>query len=109
MCAGKFPLVSMGGRAEGLACADPGVRTPIGASGNYTKVSFLIKISESSIISYLFYIMTNLLCLSFSVVLGTNNEKREDVSILHLFLFSDKKTTRRKAIISNITGLCSHV
>ena len=31
MCAGKFPLVSMGG----LACADPGARTPIGASGNY--------------------------------------------------------------------------
>ena len=22
-CAGKFPLVSMGGRADGLACADP--------------------------------------------------------------------------------------
>ena len=34
MCAGKFPLVSMGGRAEGLACTDPGARTPIGASGN---------------------------------------------------------------------------
>ena len=34
MCAGKFLLVSMGGRAEGLACADPGARTPIGASGN---------------------------------------------------------------------------
>ena len=34
-CAGKFPLVSMGGRAEGLACADPGARTPIGASGNF--------------------------------------------------------------------------
>ena len=33
-CAGKFPLVSMGGRAEGLACADPGARTPIRASGN---------------------------------------------------------------------------
>jgi hypothetical protein len=32
-CTGKFPLVSMGGRAEGLACADPGGRTPIGASG----------------------------------------------------------------------------
>ena len=32
MCAGKFPLVSMGGRAEGLACADPEARTPIGAS-----------------------------------------------------------------------------
>ena len=33
MCAGKFPLVSLGGRAEGLACADPVARTPIGASG----------------------------------------------------------------------------
>ena len=32
--AGKLPLVPMGGRAEGLACADPGARTPIGASGN---------------------------------------------------------------------------
>ena len=31
--AGKFLLVSMGGRAEGLACADPGART--GASGNW--------------------------------------------------------------------------
>ena len=35
MCAEKFPLVLMGGRAEGLACADPGARTPIGARGNY--------------------------------------------------------------------------
>ena len=32
MCGGKFTLVSMGGRAEGLACADPGVRTPIAQS-----------------------------------------------------------------------------
>ena len=36
-CAGKFPLVSMGGRAEGLACADPGARTPICANGNFNK------------------------------------------------------------------------
>jgi hypothetical protein len=34
-CAGLFLLVSFGGRAEGLACADPGARTPIGASGKY--------------------------------------------------------------------------
>ena len=34
LCAGKFPLVSMGGRADGLTCPDPGARTPIGASGN---------------------------------------------------------------------------
>ena len=32
-CVGKFPLVSMGGQAEGLACADPEARTPIGAIG----------------------------------------------------------------------------
>ena len=32
--AGKFPPVLMGGRAEGIACADPVARTPIGASGN---------------------------------------------------------------------------
>ena len=35
-CAGNFLPVSIGGRAEGLACADLGARTPIGASGiNY--------------------------------------------------------------------------
>ena len=37
-CAGKFPPVSMGGQAEGLACADPGARTPIGASRNFLVV-----------------------------------------------------------------------
>ena len=41
--AGKFPLVSMGGRAEGLACADPGARTPIGASGN---LDYFVTIAE---------------------------------------------------------------
>ena len=35
MCAEKCPLVSMGGRGEGLACADPGARTPISASENF--------------------------------------------------------------------------
>ena len=29
----KILLVSIGGRAEGQACTDPGARTPIGASG----------------------------------------------------------------------------
>ena len=33
-CGGKFPLVLKESRVEGLACADPGARTPIGASGN---------------------------------------------------------------------------
>ena len=31
---GKLQLMSMGGRAEGQACADPKARTPIGVSGN---------------------------------------------------------------------------
>ena len=35
MCLGKFPFMLMGGRAESLACADPGVRTPIGVSGTF--------------------------------------------------------------------------
>jgi hypothetical protein len=30
--AGIFPLMSMAGRSEGLACVDPGARTPIGVS-----------------------------------------------------------------------------
>ena len=29
MCAGKFSLTSMGGLAEGLACADPGAGAEI--------------------------------------------------------------------------------
>ena len=37
--AGKFLLMSMGGRAEGLACTDPGARTPIGVRGNLLKLA----------------------------------------------------------------------
>ena len=45
MCAGKFLLVSMGGRAEGLACTDPGARTPNGASGNFaSRTSSMIRV-----------------------------------------------------------------
>ena len=43
MGVGKFPLLSMGGRVKGLACADPGARTPIGASGNSKWLSIKIK------------------------------------------------------------------
>ena len=34
-CAGKFPLMLMGGRSEDVACADLGGRTPIGLNGNF--------------------------------------------------------------------------
>ena len=42
----KFPLVPMGGLAEGPACADTGARTPIGASGiiNANLLIFLLYI-----------------------------------------------------------------
>ena len=40
-CAGKFPLMSLGGRAEGLACIDPGARTPIAVSGNFIIIFLL--------------------------------------------------------------------
>ena len=43
MCAGKFSLVSMRGRVEGLACADPGARTPIGASGILPYYHFVLQ------------------------------------------------------------------
>ena len=36
MCAGKFPLMSIGVRAEGLASADPGARTPMSVSGLFS-------------------------------------------------------------------------
>ena len=47
MCAGKFPLVSMGGWTEDLACADPGERTPIGASGNSYYSCYHVKVKST--------------------------------------------------------------
>ena len=79
-CAGKFPLVSMGGRAEGLACADPGARTPIGGSGNFSFVfhgkhhQFIFQ-SQCSRISirycYEIYIQTISSTISASLVVKT--------------------------------------
>ena len=43
MCAGKFPLMSMGGQVEGLACADPEARTP-NALAEFWPTTYLIKI-----------------------------------------------------------------
>ena len=50
-CGGKYSIMSMGGLAEGLACADPGARTPIGVSGN------------SGISSYMCLVLCNLRCV----------------------------------------------
>ena len=53
-CGGKCPLMSMGGRAEGLACTDPVARTPIGVSGNL--LLFLQNVDFN------FYTNINILC-----------------------------------------------
>ena len=56
-CAEQFPLLSIGGWAEGPACADPGARTPIGASGNLWLTCLLYEIlcmEQSSYIPYIF-------------------------------------------------------
>ena len=45
MCIGQFPLMLMGGRAEGLGCADLGTRTPIGMSGN---IQFVFYFAEEN-------------------------------------------------------------
>ena len=45
-CTGKFQLTSMGGREEGLACADQGARTPIGASENLLCILILTQLDE---------------------------------------------------------------
>ena len=41
MCAGKIPLVLMGGRAEGIACADLVARTPISVNGNLIHIDIV--------------------------------------------------------------------
>ena len=43
MCAGKFPLMLMGARPEGLACADPGA-----CHGIANTKARLLKLSPSS-------------------------------------------------------------
>ena len=48
MCAGKLPLMLMGGRSEGLAYVDPGARTPIGVSG-YSYCTLIVLQYQSSL------------------------------------------------------------
>ena len=48
-CAGKFPLTSIRGRAEGLACKDTEARTPIGVSRNF---SFVFKSTYPKVVDW---------------------------------------------------------
>ena len=50
MCTGKFPLVSMGGRADTSSVRRRGARTPIGASGINKLLSVLMILPHSCIL-----------------------------------------------------------
>ena len=67
--AGKFPLVSMGGRAEGLACADPGARTPIGSSGIF-HMCLLFPLSFSC---FLYWQLHNATENNFNAIISINS------------------------------------
>ena len=69
----KISLVSMRGWAEGLACADPGARTPIGASGIEQKLSIeyvisLIDVSMHNISIRKCYVNVPVLCLKVRLI-----------------------------------------
>ena len=76
MCANKISLVSMGGWAEGQACADPGARTPIGASGISYLSFFLGHILFSQLV--LFYGREILHGLLLNIRIPLNNKKFRD-------------------------------
>ena len=90
MCDEKFPLVLMGGRAEGLTCTDPGVRTPIGASGNLLFIALWTNKNNNSKWCNLY---NNLLPL----ILG---------EVFHLFRFLSRKN---KNTVVNVSYFLDHV
>ena len=46
-CKEKLPLVSVLGQAEGLVCADPGARTPIGSTSGKALRSLSLLVTKS--------------------------------------------------------------
>ena len=52
----KFPLMSMGGSAEGLVCADPVARTPICMSGIGNKLLITCFVLPLYAIQSLYYV-----------------------------------------------------
>ena len=52
-CAKNFPIMSIGGRAEDLACTDPGARISIGVIGFFADVAMAM-LTVSSDFSHFF-------------------------------------------------------
>ena len=66
----KFPLTSMGGRAEDLACADQGARTAIGVSGNFI-VKMVDLLGRTFCLTFEIYLLSicyKFLCLNIVIV-----------------------------------------
>ena len=72
MCAEIFSLGSMGGREEGLACADHGAWTPIGASGNFKDFFFFSALEFYFYNVYLQYQVFQVFCFMYTVISGAN-------------------------------------
>ena len=70
--ADTFPMELIGGRAVGLECADPGLRTPIGASGNFIYTQYWLRKKQYFELSYLLEVC---LYLFISSILLGNTRK----------------------------------
>ena len=83
----------MGGRAEGLACADPGARTPIGVSGNFPRAinillnngKNIIANSKTSVDTYLTYVSCHYILNCVQVTMSRHGRPGHLSPILHIF------------------------
>ena len=93
-CAVKFPLVSMGGRAEGLACADPGARTHIGVSGNYQPEYFFMVLNTLDSLAFLLY----------NLVYGRNSLTYSGRQTIYNNINKEKSKQRRPSNTRKVLG-----
>ena len=100
ICADKFSLLSLGGWAEGLAYADQGARTTIGASGFFSKynlmILFVVAILDLFLVkiwSKICWVEINVFHLYFLKVQKrghTSNQKRTAISFWPMVLWRSR-------------------
>ena len=117
-CAGKFPLVSMGVRAECPAFADTGVRTPIGTS----RILVHIYLYFSKKLEHYWAFSMNTICL-FYLRLGKPVSGIALLTMIHLqqsggsvllsqllhFLLNGESSFPLEYIFKHFWWLCRHV
>ena len=72
----------MGGRAEGLACADPGSRTPIGASGNLIYWLWHMTRQDKKFTHDTFDLLIGPVCWLFISVIKAILGKKEEIRVI---------------------------